>query len=599
MTSTAFQPLVSIVIPVYNGGNCLREAIDSALTQTYPNIEIVVVNDGSRDEGETDAIARSYGDRIRYFHKENGGCASALNRGIEEMRGEYFSWLSHDDEYLPEKVEHQIAVLAGLGDKNTILYGGWEIIDTEGRSLAMVRPEENHPVDKLNIPLFPLLRGLLHGCSMLVPTRYFREIGVFDVNLPFTQDYALWFEFLRVAPIHYDPRVLIRSRVHPEQGTHKIARHIEECNELRSGFLRELTPDQMVAMEGSVYAFLVRTTEFLQQTPYKGACDFVKKQACDSLKSIHISVIIPFCNRVAWTLEAIKSVLSQTHGNLELLLVDDGSTDDLEALRQIINQDPRVRYVRQENAGPARARNYGLTLAAGDYVAFLDSDDRFHVEKLERQLWFMVARGLNLSHTSYQCMDAEGRPLEVRHSGRFSGNVFPDIIVSCPIANPTIMGKISVLKGSHFPEEFHIGEDVCWLIRLAMAHPIGGLDEPLTHVRLGPGTAATDYQKQVIGLTNIMSYISRDPELLQYRQQIAELLASLGGNFDFRDRAIQMYNDLIKSHSQLQVEYGNLSDEYMMVLNLVEELRAECNGLREKIARSRGIWSRIKERILG
>ncbi|MDD4547058.1 MAG: glycosyltransferase family A protein, partial [Oscillospiraceae bacterium] len=95
------NPLVSIVIPVYNGSNYLAEAVDSALAQTYKNIEIVVVNDGSNDEGATEKVAKSYGDKIRYFSKENGGVSSALNLGIENMKGDYFSWLSHDDLYKP------------------------------------------------------------------------------------------------------------------------------------------------------------------------------------------------------------------------------------------------------------------------------------------------------------------------------------------------------------------------------------------------------------------------------------------------------------------------------------------------------------------
>ncbi|MEG2610188.1 MAG: glycosyltransferase family A protein, partial [Bacilli bacterium] len=70
---------VSIVIPVFNGANYLKEAIDSALAQTYKNIEIIVVNDGSNDEGRTKDIAISYGNKIRYYEKENGGTSSALN----------------------------------------------------------------------------------------------------------------------------------------------------------------------------------------------------------------------------------------------------------------------------------------------------------------------------------------------------------------------------------------------------------------------------------------------------------------------------------------------------------------------------------------
>ena len=77
-----YEPKISIVIPAYKAANYLAEAIDSALAQTYSNVEIIVVNDGSPDDGATAAVAKSYGDKIRYFEKENGGSSSALNRGI-------------------------------------------------------------------------------------------------------------------------------------------------------------------------------------------------------------------------------------------------------------------------------------------------------------------------------------------------------------------------------------------------------------------------------------------------------------------------------------------------------------------------------------
>ena len=79
-------PLVSIIIPVYNGSDYLKEAIESALAQTYSNIEILVVNDGSCDDGKTEEIALSYKDRIRYITKPNGGVSSALNLGIAQMK---------------------------------------------------------------------------------------------------------------------------------------------------------------------------------------------------------------------------------------------------------------------------------------------------------------------------------------------------------------------------------------------------------------------------------------------------------------------------------------------------------------------------------
>ena len=116
------NPLVSAVIPVYNGSNYLREAINSVLNQTYSNIEVIVVDDGSTDDTWT--IIQSYGDKIRGFHKENGGVSSALNLAIDNMKGEWFAWLSHDDLWLSNKIEMQIHYLQENPGKG-IYYSGY------------------------------------------------------------------------------------------------------------------------------------------------------------------------------------------------------------------------------------------------------------------------------------------------------------------------------------------------------------------------------------------------------------------------------------------------------------------------------------------
>ena len=100
-----YKPLISVLIPVYNGSNYLEEALESVLEQTYSNYEIIVVNDGSNDEGKTKKIALKYENKIRYFEKENGGVASALNYGISKANGDYISWLSHDDIYNENKLK--------------------------------------------------------------------------------------------------------------------------------------------------------------------------------------------------------------------------------------------------------------------------------------------------------------------------------------------------------------------------------------------------------------------------------------------------------------------------------------------------------------
>lgn len=223
---TTSTPLVSIVIPVYNGANYLREAIDSALGQTYPNVEVIVVNDGSTDGGRTTDIARSFGDRIRYMEKANGGVATALNLGIREMRGELVSWLSHDDLYYPEKLSRQVATLRAIEDDKTILYCKYDIIDHRSRIVG--RSEIDYFA--LNNQVLSIVGTFVNGCSLLIPRTAFDAAGLFNESLKNTQDNELW---LRMAMkgwlFRYVPDVLLKSRQHSEQGTStRSATHAEE-----------------------------------------------------------------------------------------------------------------------------------------------------------------------------------------------------------------------------------------------------------------------------------------------------------------------------------------------------------------------------------
>src|SRR3954464_13524952 len=107
-------PLVSVVIPCYKQAQYLPEAIDSVLAQTYPAVECVVVNDGSPDD--TEAVARGYGDRVRYVARPNGGISAARNSGSAVARGAYLKFLDADDHLHPEQVAWQMEAVGGRQD---------------------------------------------------------------------------------------------------------------------------------------------------------------------------------------------------------------------------------------------------------------------------------------------------------------------------------------------------------------------------------------------------------------------------------------------------------------------------------------------------
>lgn len=216
--------LVSIVIPAYNAANYLAEAIDSALAQTYPYYEIIVVNDGSPDGGATRAVAQSYGDKIRYFEKENGGCASALNFGIKVMKGKWFSWLSHDDLYLPEKLEKLIALIDKYHlDADEVVLGCNDLIMGPDRkvkhslfnnSTGILSPVQAFG-ETLNVKT-------INGCGLLIPKTILDKVGGFKTEYKHLLDRELW---MRIALMGYSycyaENAYVISRVHSQQITVK------------------------------------------------------------------------------------------------------------------------------------------------------------------------------------------------------------------------------------------------------------------------------------------------------------------------------------------------------------------------------------------
>lgn len=264
------MPTVSIIIPVYNGADFLREAIDSSLAQTYTDCEVLVINDGSTDGGATEAIALSYGEQIRYFSKKNGGVASALNLGIRKMRGEYFSWLSHDDVYYHHKIATQMDILEKYPTK-TVLYSDYDIIDENSALIKTERVPEFEP-EALRYRL--TVSHPIHGCTLLIPRSCLQQCGFFDERLRTTQDYDYWFRMADYCRFMHVPDRLIQSRHHLNQGTHTmLPLHYREVDELLGRFLEMLTPEELTAGSGAApgLAYAMICENFITRKLYPSA----------------------------------------------------------------------------------------------------------------------------------------------------------------------------------------------------------------------------------------------------------------------------------------------------------------------------------------
>ena len=534
MKTTEYKnPKVSIVIPVYNGEKYIRFALESALAQTYDNLEILVVNDGSTDS--TESIVQSYDDeRIKYIKKENGGVSSALNLAIKEMKGEYFSWLSHDDTYEPNKVEREISFLKEnhyIG-KKIIVFSDYYLIDEKGKQIAECK-KPHLEIEKK--PEYALLKGHVNGLSLLIPKTAFQEYGEFNTEMKCVQDYDMWHRMSKTYKFIHIPDFLVSTRYHSKQVSNTSPKVVTEGNIFYETLLKELTKKRMAELEGSEYCFMREFAEFYKTTPY----DKVQQDCANRAKELFndakqevahkkVSVIIPFYNREEKLLRAIRSVLGQTHKNLEIILVDDGSDKPYPKIQKIINENRSIiKLIKLErNAGPSIARNAGIKEATGDYLAFLDSDDEFVENKLETQLQYVVAAKARFSHTSYT-RDMNGEQ-KVIHSGSDTGHCERKLVYSCPIATPTVIidRQWLIEENIFFPEDIEIGEDTIFWLKLMKDNTfLVGIDKPLTIVHVGDHASAYTDEKQMIGLKNIIKFVITDDYYSQFDYELTHLMS--------------------------------------------------------------------------
>lgn len=541
------KPKVTIVIPVYNGSRYMKEAIDSALAQTYKNIEIIVVNDGSNDQGKTDRIARSYGNKIKYYKKDNGGVSTALNLAISKMSGEYFSWLSHDDVYYDNKIEKQMEhiVANNYGNKNIILYCDYDLIDYKSRLIS--QSKKNHEL-LMEKPEYALLRGNINGITLLIPKKVFDEYGLFDEELFCVQDYEMWRLVMGTYKFEHMPLILAKSRQHRNQATVKNPKVLLEGNKLWINITNSISKKDMERLEGNVYNYYKQMSMFFHDTPYIEARDFCEKKCSElekeitkNINEIKVSVVVPFYNRINLLIKAIESVINQTHKNIEVILINDGTTDDLNLLKKFIKNDPRIKLININiNKGASNARNIGIEAATGKYLAFLDSDDLYRKNKIKKQLYQMMLFNSNVSHTSYL---RKGFNKEVViDSGKLNGRVIPKIIYNCPIATPTVMIKKELLniKRYRFNVKLSIGEDTCFWLELLRHNEILGINEDLTIVNVSESSSAYNLQKQIIGLKTILTFILNDEEYNQYDFEIALLCSA------YIDNVYKLKSDSVK-----------------------------------------------------
>ena len=395
-------PRVSVIVPVKNGARYLAEALDSVRAQAFPDLEVLVVDDGSTDG--TAALVRARGD-ARLVDGPGLGCAAARNAGVAAARGALLAFLDHDDRWAPGKLALQVDWL----DRHP--HVGWAV----GRLQNFLEPGCAEPAwcagGAARVEL-----GLVPG-TLVVRRAAFDAVGPFDPSYPYGSD-TEWFFRAKDAGLAY---VQMREVL--------LYRRLHDAN--------------LSAGRGPVLALLARimrrSMERQRQRP-------------------RVAVVIPVRNRAAFLGRALESVLAQHEPRLEIVVVDDGSTDGSGA---VAARFPGVRVLSLPGVGVAAARNAGVAATTAPYLAFLDSDDRWAPGKLAKQLAFLEANpelGFCLARMRNVLAPGVARPAWMA-----AADLDRPVIGSGP---PSMVVRRAVFaQVGGFDPAYPIAEDIDWLCR--------------------------------------------------------------------------------------------------------------------------------------
>jgi glycosyltransferase involved in cell wall biosynthesis len=207
---------VSIVIPTFNRAHLVGDAVRSALAQTYPACEVMLLDDGSTDE--TPALAASFGEHIRYLRQENAGVEAARNRGAAESTGAFIHFLDSDDVLAPGA----IATLMTLAESEAgvrLAYGCARDVDAQGRKIRVYQPEYEHPTGVWPGPSeleHLLLKNYIHPGACLLRRDAWEATGGFDLAWGSAfEDWDLWARIVRQGAVGYTPEMLLTVRIQP------------------------------------------------------------------------------------------------------------------------------------------------------------------------------------------------------------------------------------------------------------------------------------------------------------------------------------------------------------------------------------------------
>ena len=386
--------LISIVVPVYNVENYLRQCLDSISEQTYKNFECILINDGSTDNSKQIAEEFLLDSRFKLINQSNKGLSEARNTGISHIREEstFVAFVDSDDyiypdflETLIEHIEDDVDIIEGMIEyfhdeiKVDNISHNFEkqILTTKDDKLGKLA------LNELRVSVFPKLFR-----KSLLTEDFFPKGWIFEDLAVVPELVSGSKKWIKLPKVIYGYRIRPNSITTNEFSEEKL--DVFKIFEKYDLFFKDESDITKLLVEKLKYLHLnYHDIEFVPENNqykqlYKQEKQKLLSKIADYESKALISIIVPIYNVEKYLRQCLDSVLNQTYQNFECLLINDGSPDNSAGIcKEYVDKDARFHYFEKENGGLASARNLGIKYSKGKYITFIDSDDWVDLDYLE------------------------------------------------------------------------------------------------------------------------------------------------------------------------------------------------------------------------
>ena len=388
--------LISIIVPIYNVEDYLRECLDSIQKQTYPNFECIMVNDGSTDNSKQIAEEYLVDSRFTLINQSNQGLSSARNTGISHIREEstFISFVDSDDyiypdflETLIEHIEDDVDIIEGM-----IEYFHDEIkVDNVSHNFEkkiLISKDSKLgelALNELRVNVFPKLFR-----KSLLTEDFFPKGWIFEDLAVVPELVSHSGKWIKLPKVIYGYRIRPNSITTKEFSEEKL--DIFKILEKFDSYFKDESDVTKLLVEKIKYLHLnYHDIEFVPENSqykqlYKQEKQKILSKIADYESKALISIIVPIYNVEEYLRECLDSIQKQTYQKFECIMVNDGSTDNSKQIAEEYLVDSRFKLINQSNQGLSSARNTAIKhlSANSSFVSFVDSDDYIHSTFLEK-----------------------------------------------------------------------------------------------------------------------------------------------------------------------------------------------------------------------